>query len=698
MGNEISPEILSNITSLHRNDSTHTAVENGKKFNIGEILGHINNKRENDENKPNIISKEEYTYGKTKGTLYRYDNGAAVFQYVKETNGTKIINEISFSKEKDIKNKKPSAHVSYDYKHPENKITKKYKYHRNGTLAHSQTIDNKGTVLRDIEYNKKGKPEEVKIYDKKGELIKQQYYTYNKNNTVEIATYDKNKKLQSTTSVQYAADGKTKVSSETKDANGNLISVTKYDEKGNIASSQEFHKNGKIKSETVYYDNGVIKTQVQYDEKGNVTNKISPEIDGEFGNSAQKSEGDCYLMAGINSIRNTEHGQEMLKDLVTVSTNDKGEKVYTVEFPGAKIAAEGLKTDDRIDPKKMYITGKYTFTESEMQEILKHAGKEYSLGDGDVILLEAAFEKYREEVDRTLDANNLDKKKNHIGEAGLQTGRDDENILAGGRPEDAVFILTGQTSQLYMNNKVENGLAYDALYDDEVNIVPIKKNTLKAVSEIDGEITASQKKLDKMLDDIMNDAKDGEIERIGVACFTVVHKDNSIGGHAFTIKSVTEDTVTLINPWHPDKELTMTRQEFLNSVRSVSLAQSKKGNGQINNGGNGTEPTPNPIKDPTPAHKPNNGGIDTSQTNPSGNPVVGKPYIVPQGMSYTNIIKSALEAQGIEPTPENIKKAKAQFEATNPGAVLIYNGKKQAWHGNKYLLVNTKVNIPQFKM
>ena len=695
MGNEINLELLSRINSLQKTNQSQTIVVNGQKINIGELLNHKPSQT-NNENKANVISKEKYTYGKLSGVLIKYDDGTAVFQSMKKQNNNIIVQEYHFNKEKDIEKKKPTSVVSYNQKDPKNKVTQSFEYHRNGKLSRKRTTNAQGTLIRDIEFNRNGKPEEVKLYDKKGALIKDQKYKYNKDHSVEISSYNKDNKLESITKTQYAEDGKTRISSEKKDAEGNLIAESKYDENGKISNSRDYYKNGQVKAETEYYDNGVIKTQVQYDQNGKEIKRISPEIDGNFGDSRQVSEGDCYLLASINSIRNTENGQEMLNDLVTVSTNEKGEKVYTVEFPGAKIAAEGLKTDSRIDPNKMYITGKYTFTESEMQEILKQAGKRYSLGDGDVILLEAAFEKYRQEVDQTMDANNIDKKKFHIGEAGLQTGANEDNILAGGRPEDAVFVLTGKQSELYMNKNIQNGLSYEALQVGEADIVSMRrKNNMlsaKAVSQIDGEITDSQKELNKMLDDIMNDPKDGKNDKIAVASFAVVHKDGSVGGHALTIKSVTADTVTLVNPWHPDKEVTMTRQEFLNSARSVSISDVNKAQAQVNGGGNdgGTTPVSNP-------HQQNNNG----QANPVNNsniPQPNKVYTVPKGATYTNIIKSALLAQGIELTPENIKKAKAQFKAANPGAVRNYKGKRQEWRGNEFLLANAKVKIPQFEM
>ena len=75
-----------------------------------------------------------------------------------------------------------------------------------------------------------------------------------------------------------------------------------------------------------------------------------------------------------------------------------------------------------------------------------------------------------------------------------------------------------------------------------------------------------------MLNSIMTDEQDGKIDNVATASFIMVHKDGSLSGHAFTIKSVTEDTVTIINPWHPDKEITMSREDFKQSVHEITLS------------------------------------------------------------------------------------------------------------------------------
>ena len=675
MGYEVSNDTIAELNSQLKTADTSTNTVKIDKTSIGELLNNYFSQTQTSEGKKaNVISKEKYTYNGTAGMLIKYDDGTALFAAVTLDNGKLNITQYCFNKEKDIEKERPAS-VVYNANDAKKKITLNFKYHHNGQVSQKEVLNSQGVVLQKEEYNKQGKITHAQTYDNNGELKNEYDYKYNKDNSADVTQYDKDHKLTATSKIQYAEDGKTKISSVQKDADGNITAETEYHTNNKIKNRKEYYNDGKVKSETEYYDNGVIKDQVIYDEDGNVTKRISSAIDGDFGSSAQISEGDCYLLAAINSIRNTQDGQEILQNLVTVTENGNGEKVYTVKFPGAELAAQGLRADSRIDPDKMYITGEYSFTESEMQEILKQAGKKYSQGDGDVILLEAAFEKYREEVNKTLEANNID--KSSFGEAGLQTGQDINNILSGGQPLDAVFVLTGKQSQAYKNNNVQGGLSYEALQTGNVEIASITQNR-KAVSQIDGELTSSQKDLNNMLDDMMNDQKDGATDSIGTACFRLVKENGDIYGHAFTIKSVTEDTVTLINPWHPDQELTMTREEFCQNATYVTMTNTNKENAQVSN----------------------NTATNSNQTanNNPDKPVAGQTYVVPKGTSYTGMIKSALEEQGIEPTPENIKKAKDQFEAANPGAVHIYNGKRTEWRGNKFLYTDAEVQIPKFTM
>lgn len=293
-------------------------------------------------------------------------------------------------------------------------------------------------------------------------------------------------------------------------------------------------------------------------------------LDNYYGNSFQKGQGDCYLLATINAIRNTTDGQEYLQSLRTEQIVDD-KKVYTFNFPGAKSAAESLK-EDKLE---VFITGEYSFTEDEVKDILSKAGTQYSKGDPDVILLEAAFEKYRKEVNQTLEANNLSVDDYwHI--AGMVTGKEEENILAGGREHDAIYVLTGKKSEYYSSTNYENLpiLSSTALLDNKV--LPISTATsysYQSIDEIDGNIRITNRALNKMLDKLQEDFEtDNKSDKIATASFKVGDTPNDSGLHAFTIKRVTEDEVILINPWYPDKDLKMSREMFLECCNSMTIA------------------------------------------------------------------------------------------------------------------------------
>jgi hypothetical protein len=262
------------------------------------------------------------------------------------------------------------------------------------------------------------------------------------------------------------------------------------------------------------------------------------------------------------------------------------------------------------------------------------------------------------------------------------------------------------------------------LQNDNVTITSLGKTTtletrrtLKATTSIDGPVTHKKDELDEMPDQIMNDGQDGHIDNVATAAFTLTHKNGKKSGHALTIKSVTEDTVTLVNPWHPDKEITMSREDFKRCTKKVTIASmtdTPSGNsgmtnlqdiinhilgnngGQITNtpGGNGSLP---PTTQQAVVQAIQQAGVTTT-TQQQTTPAVHGSYTIPKGISYTNMIIHMLREQGIEPTEENIRKAKEQFEALNPNAVKTYNGKKQAWKGNRYVLAHDTVKVPKFVM
>ncbi|MBR6301869.1 hypothetical protein IKR55_03935 [bacterium] len=303
----------------------------------------------------------------------------------------------------------------------------------------------------------------------------------------------------------------------------------------------------------------------------------NPKLDNYYGDSRQMHQGDCYLLASINAIRNAEGGQELLQKLRTEKTVN-GKKVYKITLPGAKIAARGLKRDKELDLKGgMFITGEYTFTEDEVNEILSKAGTSYSQDDGDVILLEAAFEKYREEVKKTLKANNIPLNR-YYSAAGLVSGRTENNILEGGYSHDATFIITGKKSKHYRTESYDKTIVVSKGDLDKGQILPVISGSIKSMSvdEIDGPTRRSKEELEAMLDNIQEDLADGKSDLVCTTAFRIGNPNERPGGHAFTIKRVTADSVILINPWYPDQELEMSREFFMESATHLDISKPKE--------------------------------------------------------------------------------------------------------------------------
>lgn len=705
-----------------------------EKIDIGNILRKPNETNANqntteNNSKREIVSKEKAVYKDQEGLLIRYADGSVEFQTSEQKGSTKIHRVTQFKNEKDFQNEKPDKEVLGKIVQDaagKVKFVKSqeisYKYHYNGKISHQEVKNADGVLLNQTDYNTKGKPEKKLVYDKDGNIQTTYKYKYSGNDTQLVEKYDRDNKLQFNTTVKW--DGDKRISAKSTYPDGALAGETKYDENGKIQSQKDYYQNGQLKADTVYHPNGVIKTQTLYDEQGKVTKTITDEIDGNFGDSRQVAQGDCYLMSSINAIRQLENGQELLSNLVKVSTNENGEKVYTVTFPGAQLAAEGLAEDGRIKPGTCAITGTYTFTESELQEIMKNAGIEYSLGDGDVILLEAAFKKYRDEVNTTLKANGIDPKTVSPEEAGLYTGMNENNILAGGKAEDAIFILTGKQSQVFTDDKPKVGLSLEDLQAGTATPteLPQKPKTgglisAKAASPIDGEVSHQRTEMDEMLDEIMADSADGRIDNPATVAFKTVDKNGNIGGHALTIKAVTADTVVMINPWHPDQELVMSREEFQKAAYHLTITSMDDSNNNTPEKPNSGRIPPNILNVLNQYLQQQNQSNSNNNVNYNNNaehnqqnisnvqhnntvhtPATHGKYKIPKNITYTNMIKQMLKDQGIEPTKENIAKAREQFEALNPNAVKTYNGKRAEWKGNRYVLYNDVVKVPKFEI
>lgn len=547
-------------------------------------------------------------------------------------------------------------------------MASKTEYASDGKTIKKMT--NSGTVegyprQNEIIYDSNGKISHIdSMYYKRGEKIVESYDGPN---------LDNRKFVIPSKQTVYEADGKTikEVTINKFDKDGILIGEEVRDKDGNVIATHDFS-----------------------------------EIDGKFDTSYQKSRGDCYLLAGLNALNESTAGQEALKDTITIGKDPKtGETTYTVHFPGAaKIREELIKQgvpEDQID-----IKDSYTYTETEINEHAKRAGKDYSAGDKDVLLVEVAYEDLRtdakEDIEDLREANpkltdNKIKQQLHI--SGLLNNGDN---LSGGYAHEPIFMLTGLESEVYkVSGKVDNAPVCNI--DSELNM-----------TVAGGEYNISAKdeaKLDSMFDKIEQDCKDGQLDNYAatvgftVASQTVNGKLVRAGGHAFTITKVEGDNVYLKNPWDPTKEIVMTRDEVKHAATKLSLADINSD--QISHNENDTPIAPTQENNTTSNTTQNMQEIvqqiNHHLTQQSHQQIVnglhaGASYTIPEGQGYLKLIVDALKTQGIEPNETNIKKAKEQFKAANKGAVHVYNGSNSKYRGNEYLIKGEVVKIPKFEM
>ena len=511
--------------------------------------------------------------------------------------------------------------------------------------------------------------------------------------------------------------GKTSDTKFEYDESGKMVSATKsyfkrgvYVEEKYEGSNMENRTSGGVASEIIEYEDA-YKTKIKqktvnifdsdgiligdeiYDGDGNkIREHDFSKLDGKFEIAYQKGRGDCYLLAAINSLASSDAGNELLKDKISQVGDN-----FVVKFPGAKIARENLintlkAKNPNFDTSKIDIPDEYTITAADLKEAMLKSGAKYSIGDKDVLLLEIAYERYREAVAVALDENNL-KPSEYM--KGLSLNIDGDDYLSGGMSSEAIFILTGKTSEVYITKEYKKVPVCYVDSDFQMHI-PNAQGNISAETNYKSVLAMTSADNQKLIDKLKQATIDGTIQNYAatagfkVSSQEVNGKVIKGGNHALTIKSVTDTQVVLANPWNPEKDVVMSMDDFLKAsyMIEVSDLRANQSASQQPVQNNGNSPTPHPVS-PTPSSpSPQNNNVSDGNNTPN--------YTVPEGKGYITLIKEKLVEQGIKPTKQNIIKAKAQFKAANPGAVKVYRGSKQEWRGNEYLLKGAKVFIPKF--
>lgn len=270
---------------------------------------------------------------------------------------------------------------------------------------------------------------------------------------------------------------------------------------------------------TEVVDTAGMTTTTEYNAGGRWTSKfevLKYESDGIIGDTEQESIGDCWVLAGVNSLRSTETGAQILDEAIV--QNDDGS--VTVILKG--------------------VNKEYTFSPEEIAlKEYQSSDKEYASGDTDMNLIEMAIGEYRLELlisgDYKTSSRDLDKT---MGKNATL-----EDPLKGGQLDAAIYYLTGIQPDFYKTTE-----------DIESAIKTMANNTVDSYAA-----TVSFKEEDTA------SVTGGKI----------------VTNHAYSVISVDNDNVYVVNPWHADQVITYPKEDFINNTKRFSITDLSKDNEEI---------------------------------------------------------------------------------------------------------------------
>ena len=276
-----------------------------------------------------------------------------------------------------------------------------------------------------------------------------------------------------------------------------------------------------------------VKEQNEVNKKQN-----SNGVNGEIDNSKQGRTGDCWLLAAVNSLSYSEKGRQIIKDAITVNDDN----TYSVEFKGVGT----------------------TIVISEDELAKARASGKYSSGDMDVLLMEIATEKVMDQIKNgEIDAP----------EDLKDSAKDGETSIDAGHMGDLIYLLTGEKSEYQYNcNHV----------DEDSLRAKIQGGFLHGIATLVGNsLEYVYNKLEKNPDDYCATISfaGGESSGESSGDEPIVVKDvngNDVvltygsGGHAWSIKSVDGDFITIVNPWDSSVEIVVSKDEIKPYITGIS--------------------------------------------------------------------------------------------------------------------------------
>ena len=416
---------------------------------------------------------QKTTYSNGNEIKYEYDSkNKLTKQTLNRANGTKKVTEYTEEAAKNedgtLSSKKDKTTTVTEYDTNNNQKSKTVTHKDSRTNVTSITVFDENNEIVSMTHKQKTGAKTVIL---------------NEGNTSTTTQYD-NKNKQISKIVSLTEDNKN--TSTRYDANNKLVSQEITEETKNL-STKTYINNKNIKTvETINKENGNISKQ-RFDANGNQISVLDT-INGEFDEHRfQGSTGDCWFIAGLNSLNSTEKGKQAISNAITKNSDG----TVTVNFKG--IGKSYTVTAEEIDRYDADYTNFH----------------DYSNGDNDLLVLEIAYDKVRQET----------------------KGKD----ITGGYHEEIFEALTGVRTTKFGEAK-ESVKTSAADIDSALDAAMKNKNLALGFSLFDGVHQAKQ--------------TNGSIYKF------------EGGYHAFSITNVTENSVTFVNPWDSTNEITMNRAEF----------------------------------------------------------------------------------------------------------------------------------------
>jgi len=391
--------------------------------------------------------------------------------------------------------------------------------------------------------------------------------------------------------------------SQNNNKNNNTLSDNKDDDVKNNPFSANKDENPYSTTTRTYIDEdgSIVVETVTDDDDSDEEIDINGEIDKIFN---QNDLGDCGLLSSINALASTVKGAEDIKNSIETTTDENGNTVYNVTFAG--------------------VNETYTVSEDEIKNAKSSAdGRQYSTGDDDMTLMELAVEKCLSGSDDEFIEDCYNRDSSSSEEFGASETEDDRDYLHGVDPNIVSYLFSGdvgarvsvseENSKAIINDLLQSGSINSAealtLKDVDGNEFDLKANTdYKIVSQnADGtveieepgflffngkthtvsidELYNSDYSCLKSTDDSLKSSVDEMLDNFdpnGDTAIVFANMELDADGnvtssevkdmngevidlpqqHAYSVTAVTEDTVTISNPWDTSEELTFNRDEL----------------------------------------------------------------------------------------------------------------------------------------